>query len=147
MRAFQLSSSPLQTLPLTEGLSSPQAGALVTFEGWVRNHNEGKSVVALEYEAFDRLCDKEGARILEEAKAKFAVMDVRCVHRTGRLNVGEMAVWVGVTAVHREDAFKACSFIIDTVKVQLPIWKKEFYDNGDSGWVACEHCLTAAGKE
>ncbi len=121
-------------------MHSAHAGAFACFEGWVRNHNENKNVVALEYEACASLCDKEGARIIEETKNKFAVLEVRCLHRVGKLDVGERAVWIGVTSAHRDDAFGACRFVIDEVKARLPIWKKEFYDTGDSGWIGCEGC-------
>ena len=64
----------------------------------------------------------------------------RCVHRVGLLELGECAVWIGVASPHRDEAFKACRYIIDEIKVRLPIWKKEHYVNGDSGWVNCERC-------
>ena len=117
-----------------------QAGAFASFEGWVRDHNDGKSVTALEYEAFEPLCVKEAEKIFAEARQKFSIINVRCVHRTGKLNIGDMAVWVGVTAAHRDDAFQACRYIIDEVKHRLPIWKKEYYQSGDSGWVNCDAC-------
>jgi molybdopterin synthase catalytic subunit len=66
--------------------------------------------------------------------------DARCVHRVGLLEIGECAVWIGVASAHRDEAFKACRYIIDEIKVRLPIWKKEHYANGDSGWVNCERC-------
>ncbi len=116
-------------------MSSPQAGAFVSFEGWVRNHHQGKKVVALEYEAHQKLCLTEANKILAEMKKQFDVLDARIVHRIGRLKVGEVAVWIGVTASHRDQAFKACRFLIDEIKQRLPIWKKEIYANGDSGWV------------
>lgn len=121
-------------------LQDPEAGAYVSFEGWVRNHNEGKPVKSLEYEAYPALADKEGVRILGEAIEKFEILKAQCIHRTGHLDIGEMAVWVGVTAKHREAAFEACRYIIDEVKVRVPIWKKEHYVDGDSGWVRCEQC-------
>lgn len=114
---------------------SPQAGAFCAFEGWVRNHHQGKKVVALEYEAHEKLCRAEANKILAEMKKQFEVLDARIVHRIGRLDVGAMAVWIGVTSSHRDQAFKACRFLIDEIKKRLPIWKKEIYANGDSGWV------------
>jgi len=137
---FQLSSTPLESINLRDGLYSEEAGAFVSFEGLVRDHNDGKKVSALEYEAFAALCKKEGEKVLQEALAQFDIVNVRCIHRVGKLAISEMAVWVGVSAAHRDHAFKACRYIIDEVKWRLPIWKKEYYENGDSGWVSCEAC-------
>ncbi len=72
--------------------------------------------------------------------AKYPILLADCVHREGLLELGECAVWVGVTSAHRDEAFAACHYIIDEVKIRLPIWKKEFYVSGDSGWVNCERC-------
>ena len=116
------------------------AGACVTFEGRVRNHHEGKSVLSLEYEAFVPLAQSEGEKIIQEALERFNIIDVRAIHRHGYLNIGETAVWVGVIAAHRKDAFKACQYVIDEIKHRLPIWKKEHYTDGHSGWVNCHGC-------
>ena len=97
----------------------------------MRDHNEGRRVRQLEYEAFEPLAIKEGERIIAEAVARFGVEHAACVHRIGELEIGEMAVWVGVSARHREEAFRACRYIIDEVKHRVPIWKKEHYVNGD----------------
>ena len=137
---FLLSPTPLQKLILKNKFASPKSGAVATFEGLVRNHNDGKKVIALEYEAFDKLAAKEANKIFKEAKSKFDVLEVKCFHRVGKLSVGEMAVWVAVNAPHRDSAFKACRYIIDEIKTRLPIWKKEYYTNGDSGWVNCAKC-------
>jgi sulfur-carrier protein adenylyltransferase/sulfurtransferase len=140
MSAFRFSTTPLDTAALQRELRDESCGGFTAFEGWVRNHNEGHAVTRLEYEAFAELAEKEGARIVEEARAKFGVTRAACVHRVGSLTLGEVAVWVGVSAAHRDEAFRACRFIIDEVKHRLPIWKKEHYVNGDSGWVNCERC-------
>lgn len=117
-----------------------EVGALVAFEGIVRNQNNGKKVFKLEYECFESLAKKEGMRILGKAQDSFDIIDSISVHRFGMLNIKDIAVWVGVTAVHRKEAFKACEYIINEIKAQLPIWKKEYYENGDSGWVYCNEC-------
>lgn len=137
---FSISSEKIMARELQDSLNNPQAGALVTFEGWVRNQNEGKEVHFLEYEVYPALANKEGQRILEEAQEKFDILGLVCVHRSGGLKIGEMAVWVGVISVHRGPAFEACQYIIDEVKTRVPIWKKEHYVSGDSGWVQCHHC-------
>ncbi len=135
---FKLSSSPLEIFSFIDQLRDARAGAFVSFEGWARDHNDGKSVAALEYEALVPLCEAEAASILNEAKEKFEVLRAVCLHRTGRLQIGDMAVWVGVTASHRDAAFKACRYIIDEIKNRLPIWKKEFYKDGDTQWINCQ---------
>ena len=136
---FQLSPIPLNEIELRKDFVSPHAGAFTSFEGWVRDSNEGKTVVALEYEAYAPLCEKEAQKIFQEARNAFDIIDIKAAHRVGKLRVGETAVWIGVLAAHRNDSFKACRYLIDELKKRLPIWKKEYYNNGDSGWVCCSH--------
>lgn len=142
---FRIASQPLDLAALKVELLDPHAGACVTFEGWVRNHNEGKPVQALDYEAYAELAETEGDRILAEAREKFAVDSAVCVHRTGELAIGDLAVWVGVTAAHRGAAFDACRYVIDEVKARVPVWKKEHYANGASEWINCATRGPAAG--
>ncbi|HEX8754777.1 MAG TPA: ThiF family adenylyltransferase [Steroidobacteraceae bacterium] len=142
---FRFSSTPLEELALRAELTDPACGGYAAFEGWVRDHNEGRRVHRLEYEAFEPLAIKEGERIIAEAVARFGVERAACVHRIGTLEIGESAVWVGVSARHRDEAFRACRYIIDEVKHRVPIWKKEHYESGDSGWVNCERCAQDAG--
>ncbi|MGH8090808.1 MAG: molybdenum cofactor biosynthesis protein MoaE [Rudaea sp.] len=132
---FRLSETPIDAAVLTRELAQAGAGACVTFEGWVRDHNEGRAVLRLGYQAYVPLAQAEGERILEEAREKFAIMDVRCAHRVGTLEIGELAVWVGVSAAHRAAAFDACRYVIDAVKRRVPIWKNEHYADGESGWL------------
>ena len=132
---------------LRHSLTDAAAGGYVAFEGWIRNENEGQEVLRLEYEVYAPLAIKEGAKIIEEARAKFPILHADCVHREGLMEIGECAVWVGVTSAHRDEAFAACRFIIDEVKIRLPVWKKEHYVNGDSGWVNCERCAAHAHPE
>jgi molybdopterin synthase catalytic subunit len=125
---------------LRDELVDAAAGAYVGFEGWIRNHNDGEDVLRLEYEVYEPLAISEGDKVIAEATAKYPVLHAECVHRSGSLEIGECAVWVGVTSAHRDEAFAACRYIIDQVKVRLPIWKKEHYTDGHSGWVNCERC-------
>jgi adenylyltransferase/sulfurtransferase len=143
--AFEFASSPLRPDELRRALEDPACGGYATFEGWVRDHNDGRAVRRLEYEAYVELAVKEGERIVAEALRRFGVRHVRCVHRVGDLPLGELAVWVGVSAGHRAEAFAACRYVIDEVKHRVPIWKKEHYASGDSGWVNCERCAAGAG--
>ncbi|HEY1875717.1 MAG TPA: molybdenum cofactor biosynthesis protein MoaE [Steroidobacteraceae bacterium] len=143
MAAFQFTATPIAPGELRAALADPACGGYAAFEGWVRDSNEGQRVRGLEYEAFEALGVREGERIVAEAIARFGVAHAACLHRIGALAVGELAVWVGVSAAHRDEAFRACRYIIDEVKHRLPIWKKEHYLNGDSGWVNCERCAAA----
>jgi molybdopterin synthase catalytic subunit len=147
MKAFSFSHSALQPEMYRGELADAAAGGYASFEGWVRNHNEGLAVTRLEYEAFEALAIKEGERILQEALQRYGVLKAACVHRVGSLAIGEIAVWVGVSSRHRAEAFAACRYIIDEVKHRVPIWKKEHYVNGDSGWVNCERCAEHAHGE
>lgn len=144
MADFEFSDVRLDPERLRAPLADPACGGYATFEGWVRDHNDGRSVRRLEYEAYVELAVKEGERIVAEAVRRFGVQRARCVHRVGSLELGELAVWVGVAAGHRAEAFAACRYIIDEVKHRVPIWKKEHYVDGDSGWVNCERCAEAA---
>jgi adenylyltransferase/sulfurtransferase len=145
MSQFAISKAAIDPAALAAGLSLPAAGGFATFEGRVRETNEGRRVTALEYEAFEPLAVAEGRRIVAEALRRHGALAARCVHRVGRLAVGDVAVWVGVAGPHRAEAFAACREIIDAVKHRLPIWKKEHYADGHSGWVNCEHSARAHG--
>ncbi|MGH8250635.1 MAG: ThiF family adenylyltransferase [Steroidobacteraceae bacterium] len=138
MKTFEFSHQPLDPRQLAAPLASAAAGGFAAFEGRVRDANEGRTVTALDYEAYEELAALEGERIVGEAVRRHGALRARCVHRLGRLAVGDVAVWIGVAGVHRGEAFAACREIIDAVKHRLPIWKKEHYAGGDSGWVACE---------
>lgn len=131
---FSISDKPIDVIQLYSQLNNHAAGALIVFEGRVRNQNEGKPVVALGYEAHDIIAEKEGLLIMKEAHDKFDIMDAIAVHRKGHLNLGDLAVWVGVIAGHRDGAYRASRYIIDELKQRVPIWKKEHYagseDNG-----------------
>jgi sulfur-carrier protein adenylyltransferase/sulfurtransferase len=140
MATFRFSRTAIDVASLRAELADPACGGYTSFEGLVRNHNEGLSVRHLEYEAFEPLAVKEGERIVAEAIKRFGIEHAACVHRIGDLAIGDMAVWVGASARHRDEAFRACRYIIDEVKHRVPIWKKEHYENGDSGWVNCERC-------
>ncbi len=147
MSAFRFSHTAIDTAALRAELANPESGGYTSFEGWVRNHNEGHKVRHLEYEAFEPLAVKEGERIVAEAIKRFGIERASCVHRVGDLAIGDMAVWVGASARHRDEAFRACRYIIDEVKHRVPIWKKEHYENGDSGWVNCERCAAPGEHE
>ena len=140
---FRFAQRPIDAAAARGELLDQGAGAYVSFEGWVRDFNEGLEVTSLEYEAFLELAEKEGERIVADALRRFPIKHALCIHRVGLLDLRDLAVWVGVSSAHRGEAFEACRFIIDEIKHRVPIWKKEYYRNGDSGWVNCERCATA----
>ena len=135
MTRFSLSATPIDVTALRREMVAAAAGAYAGFEGWVRNHHAGRAVLGLRYEAYPRLALAEGERVLDEAMTRFDILDARCVHRTGTLAVGEVAVWIASTAAHRDAAFAATRHIIDAIKAQVPIWKHETYADGDAGWI------------
>jgi len=110
--------------------TAPADGALCLFVGVVRDHHQGRAVARLEYEAYEEMALPLMEKIAAETQARWAVTDVRIVHRLGRLEIGEASVAVVVTAPHRGAAFEACRHAIDTLKATVPIWKKEFYADG-----------------
>lgn len=143
--AFRLSTVDLDPSALTDLVRDPSSGGFVSFEGWVRDHHEGRAVSSLSYEAYPALAVKEGERILAEALERFPVRRAACVHRVGDLGIGGLAVWVGVSSDHRHEAFEACEWIIDQVKHRVPVWKKEFFADGSVEWVRCDRCAQGGG--
>lgn len=140
---FKLTDIAIDPSALTKTLKNDAAGAVVSFEGRVRDHNNGRAVDHLVYESYEKLAAKEAEAILKEARERYPVLEAHCVHRVGKLEIGEVAVWVAVASAHRKEAFDACEFIIDSVKHRLPIWKKETYSDGSFEWVNCGHETSA----
>ena len=134
---FEVTDRDIDADALQRRLESNRAGAYAAFQGWVRNHNDGRDVVSLEYEAYGPIAVSEGKQVLTEALQRFNLLKVAASHRVGHLQIGDCAVWVGVSAAHRGDAFDGCRYVIDELKSRLPIWKKEHYAGGDSGWINC----------
>jgi molybdopterin synthase catalytic subunit len=136
-----IQSTPLDVTALRRSLPAiPDAGGFVSFEGHVRNINHGKKVVRLDYEVYETLALKEMRRIALEISATLQLKCVRCWHRSGSLEVGDPAVLIQVLARHRDEAFRGCRQVIDQLKSRVPIWKKEYYDDGSINWSQChEH--------
>ena len=135
---FEISNHSINIAAVRSALEDPSCGAYVQFDGWVRNVNEGRDVVRLEYEVHEPLAVREGEKILREAAERFDIKRAVAIHRAGLLELGEMAVVVATVAPHRDAAFLACRYIIDEIKVRLPIWKKEHYADGESEWINCQ---------
>lgn len=134
---FLLLADPLPPPDLLLPMADHACGGFVVFEGRVRDHDDGRLVTALEYEAYESLATAEGARIVAEAAARFTPARVAAAHRHGRLVPGDVAVVVAAASPHRQEAFAACRWVIDQVKERLPVWKREHYADGSSAWVAC----------
>ncbi len=136
---FLLTDHPIDPTLLRRNLLSLSVGGFCSYEGWVRDHNEGKAVAKLFYSGYEELAPAIAAQIQAEAKKRFTIAASAIVHRIGALQVGDIAVWVGVTAHHRGDSFLACRYLIDNVKHRLPIWKKELYCDGSEAWIQNHH--------
>jgi molybdopterin synthase catalytic subunit len=122
---------PINAEQLKSVLVKPEDGAVVVFEGVVRNHARGKKVRFLEYHAYEEMAHKKLLELETRIKRDFAIRDIGILHRLGRLDQKECSVAIVVTAAHREPAFDACRFAIDRLKETIPIWKKEFYESGE----------------
>jgi len=142
--SFDITHGPIDVDALRRAVSDTASGACVVFEGWVRDHHQGRAVSRLEYEVYEPLAVKEGERILAEAAERCGPLRAVAVHRAGLLELGEVAVAVAVSAAHRDEAFRACRYIIDEAKVRLPIWKKEYFADGEAEWVNCQRCAAHA---
>ena len=143
MSPFRISKQAIDVAAFRKQLFDRSSGAYVQFDGWVRDHNEGQEVLRLEYEVYEPLAISEGQQIIAEAKKQFGVFRAFAIHRSGLLELSDVAVVVGVSSAHRGEAFDACRYIIDQAKIRLPIWKKEYYANGDAEWVNCQRCSAA----
>jgi molybdopterin synthase catalytic subunit len=129
-----LSAEPIDAASLA-GDVDPECGAVVTFEGRVRNVNEGRRVVRLQYDAYPEMAERVFEDILRRTRETHPVMAIRVLHRTGTLAVGDTAVAVVVAAGHRAEAFAAAKFVLEAVKEDLPVWKREEYEDGSSRWL------------
>lgn len=109
-------------------------GALLTFIGRARNRTAGKDVTHLQYEVYGDMAYRELEKIVAEAEEQWSITNTIVVHRYGRVDIGDITIIIAVSSPHRDEAFKAVRYIIDTVKKTVPIWKKEFYRD-DSSWV------------
>lgn len=127
---FRLLREPIRSEELAQSLKAPDDGALVVFDGFVRNNFRGKKTLYLEYEAYESMAYAKMREIGAQIREKFSVHRVAIVHRLGRLEIGETSVWIGVSSPHRAAAFDACRFAIDTLKRSVPIWKKEYFVGG-----------------
>jgi molybdopterin synthase catalytic subunit len=126
----RLQREPIDSAAILDRIKAPEDGAVALFEGIVRNHTRNRRTLYLEYEAYPEMALAEMERLALQALATFAVRQVEIVHRLGRLEIGETSVLIAVASAHRAAAFEACRWLIDTLKKTVPIWKKEFFEDG-----------------
>lgn len=136
-QGFALLDKPIDDRRLKLALLNDQSGALATFEGWVRNHNNARPVTKLTYYGYEKLAINQGEKLITQAKQQFDIINAVAIHRIGDLAISDMAVWIGVTAHHRYPAFDACRWLLDAIKADIPVWKQEFYaDSEESLWLS-----------
>ena len=133
---FSLLDIAIDESRLRNMLDNDSCGAFVSFEGRVRNHNNASSVDRLTYYGYEDLAINQGRQIIEEAKKKFDITHAIAIHRIGALEIGDIAVWIGVVAAHRYPAFDACRWILDAIKADIPVWKQEYYHDDSSKWLS-----------
>ena len=134
---FRVTQKALELQELVTFVNDPSTGAVATFIGTARDHNEGRKVISLEYEAYPEMAERELARLGEEAERRWKIHRIAIVHRVGAVRIGEPSVIVAVSAAHRQDAFEACRFAIEELKKTVPIWKKEFFEGGEV-WIGTQ---------
>ena len=132
---FRVTTEPLSVQQVNDLVKRPTDGAVVTFDGIVRNNFDGRPVRYLEYEAYAAMAEKKLAEIGAEVQQKFAVGEIAMRHRIGRLEIGESSIVIAVAAPHRQAAFEACAYAMDRVKAEVPVWKNEFFADGADHWV------------
>ena len=134
---FRVTDQPIDLQELVDYVTDPQAGAIVTFIGTTRNHNEGRQVIALDYEAYAEMAEKELARIGADAAKSWPICRMAILHRLGPVQIGEASVVIAVSSAHRDAAFAASRFAIEEIKKTVPIWKKEVYEGGEV-WIGTQ---------
>ena len=130
-KLFEITAASLSVDEVNRRVTSPAAGAVVTFTGIVRGTNQGRQVHYLEYEAYSEMAEAVLAQIGDEVKARWEVDAVAIVHRTGRLEIGEASVVIAIASGHRQGAFEAGRYAIDRIKQIVPVWKKEYFEGGE----------------
>jgi molybdopterin synthase catalytic subunit len=134
---FRVTNQPIDLDELVRFVTDPEAGAVATFIGTTRNNNEGRQVIALDYEGYPEMAEKELRRIGEDAKTKWQICRMAITHRLGPVQIGEASVIIAVSSAHRDAGFAACRFAIEEIKKTVPIWKKEVFEGGEV-WIGTQ---------
>ncbi len=136
---MSITTDPILLEKFFSNTANSRCGAVASFVGFVRNHDEGQEVRRLYYECYLPMAVKMIADLIHRAKSQWAVEDIRVLHRVGMIEVGEAAVAIVVSSAHRQEAFSACRFVIEGIKREVPIWKKQFFNDDSSEWGVCHH--------
>jgi molybdopterin synthase catalytic subunit len=134
---FRVVNKRIELEELIAFVTDPEAGAIATFIGTTRNNNEGRKVIALDYDAYPQMAEKELARIGDDAKKQWPICRMAILHRIGPVEITQASVIIAVSAAHRDAAFAACRFAIEEIKRTVPIWKKEVYEGGEM-WIGTQ---------
>ena len=134
---FRVTNDPIDLNELVRYVTDPEAGAIATFIGTTRNNNEGRKVIALDYEAYPEMAEKELARIGYDALKQWPICRMAVVHRLGPVQIGDASVIIAVSSAHRDAAFAASRFAIEEIKKTVPIWKKEVFEGGEV-WIGTQ---------
>jgi MoaE-MoaD fusion protein len=132
--SFRLVDGPIDVSSVIREVETEEAGAVATFQGTVRRRSRGRSVIALEYEAYEGMAERVMAELADAVKSSYELCEVAITHRIGRCEVGDVSVAIAVSAPHRQDALSACRELIDELKERVPLWKKELYEGGEE-WI------------
>jgi molybdopterin synthase catalytic subunit len=143
---FRVTNQPIDLQELVRFVTDPEAGAIATFIGTTRNHNDGRKVIALDYDGYPEMAEKELARIGEAANKQWQICRMAIVHRLGPVQLTESSVMIAVSSGHREAAFAACRFAIEEIKRTVPIWKKEVFEGGEV-WIGTQTGEPLAQKD
>jgi len=142
---FRVTHEAIDLNELVRYVTNPEAGAIATFIGTTRNNNEGRRVIALDYEAYPEMAEKELARIGDDAGKQWPICRMAIVHRLGPVQIGQASVIIAVSSAHRDAAFAASRFAIEEIKKTVPIWKKEMFEGGEV-WIGTQTGQPLAGK-
>ena len=134
---FRVINQPIDLQELVRFVTDPEAGAIATFIGTTRNHNDGRKVIALDYDGYPEMAQKELARIGAAAHKQWPICRMAIVHRLGPVQITESSVMIAVSSGHRAAAFAACRFAIEEIKRTVPIWKKEVFEGGEV-WIGTQ---------
>jgi len=134
---FRVTNQSIDLQKLVDYVTDPEAGAIATFIGTTRNNNEGRKVIALDYESYPEMAEKELARIGVDAAKNWPICRMAILHRLGPVQIGEASVVIAVSSAHRDAAFAASRFAIEEIKKTVPIWKKEVFEGGEV-WIGTQ---------
>lgn len=134
-RFVELTDQPIDSDQLTKFVTTPRSGAVILFLGTVRELTQGKKTIALDYDAYPQMAVSKMNELIDEAAENWPIQKVAIIHRTGHLDLAEVSVAIAVSCPHRGETFEAGRFLIDELKIRVPVWKKENWDDGSTEWV------------